>query len=222
MGWAARTHWRAPAAIVASALLLQGCELAVIGAAGTAAYSIAEDRRPSGTQFDDRTIAPRAESRVYDRFRSKVHVTATSFNRAVLLTGEVPDEATRQEITRIVLGVPGVRSVTNEMQVSVPTASGARLNDEYITVKVKGRIMGSSKVSPMHARAVVEDGVVYLLGLVTQDEADEAVDLARTTDGVRKVVTIFEYCRPTEEPCRPAPAPKEPWNSRARLPGSGS
>src|SRR3954451_3413734 len=84
-------------AIVASALLLQGCELAVIGAAGTAAYSIAEDRRASGTQFDDRTIPPRAESRVYDRFKGKVHVTATSFNRAVLLTGEVPDEATRQE-----------------------------------------------------------------------------------------------------------------------------
>jgi len=201
---------------------LQGCELAVIGAAGTAAYSIAEDRRASGTQFDDRTIPPRAESRVYDRFKGKVHVTATSFNRAVLLTGEVPDEATRQEISRIVLGIAGVRSVTNEMQISAPTASSVRLNDEYITVQVKGRIMGSSKVSAMHARTVVEDGVVYLLGLVTQEEANEAVELARTTDGVRKVVTIFEYCKPTDEPCRPAPVAKEPWNSRARLPGSGS
>ena len=85
-----------PAVACVAALGLQGCELAVLGAAGTAAYSISEDRRTSGTQIDDETIAPRAESRVYDRFGNNVHMTATSFNRAVLLTGEVPDETARR------------------------------------------------------------------------------------------------------------------------------
>jgi osmotically-inducible protein OsmY len=198
-----RTGWGVLAAAGLAALALQGCELAVIGAAGTAAYSISEDRRTSGTQIDDETIAPRAQSRINGRFPKYVHATATAFNRAVLLTGEAPDEGTREEIAKIVLGVPGVRGVANEMRVAPPTSRSSRIHDEYITVKVKGRIIGSSKLSQMHAKTVVEDGVVYLMGLVTEEEAQEAVEIARTTDGVRKVVKIFEYCKPADELCRP-------------------
>jgi osmotically-inducible protein OsmY len=205
------------AALVLGALGLQGCELAVLGAAGSAAYSIAEDRRSSGTQFDDETIGPRAYSRVGDRFGDKVHLTATSFNRTVLLTGEAPDEATREEVGKIVLGVPGVRGITNEMQLSVPTNRASRINDEFITFKVKGRFIGSGKVSPVHAKIVTEAGVVYLLGLVTEQEAEDAVDIARTTDGVLKVVKIFEYCKTGDEVCRPRA--NEPVKPRSPQPG---
>jgi osmotically-inducible protein OsmY len=195
---------------------LQGCELAVLGAAGSAAYSITEDRRTSGTQFDDETIQPRAQSRVSDRFGDKVHLTVMSFNRAVLLTGEAPDEATRGEIGKIVLAVPSVRAVTNELQISIPSTRASRIGDEFITIKVKGRFISSGKVNIAHAKVVTEAGVVYLMGLVTEQEAEDAVEIARTTDGVRKVVKIFEYCKPTDEVCR-----KEPAKPRAPQPASG-
>jgi osmotically-inducible protein OsmY len=203
-------------ALVATAGL-QGCELAVLGAAGSAAYSIAEDRRTSGTQFDDETIQPRTQSRVSDRFGSKVHLTVTSFNRVSLLTGEAPDPAVREEISKIALGVPGVRAVTNEVQIAEPTTRASRVADEFITLKVKVRFINSGKVSPVHAKIVTEAGVVYLMGLVTEQEAEDAVDIARTTDGVRKVVKIFEYCKPSDEVCRS----REPARPRTPLPVQG-
>jgi osmotically-inducible protein OsmY len=215
-----KNHGRSPLlCIVATvaAVGLQGCELAVLGAAGSAAYSIAEDRRTSGTQFDDETIQPRAQSRVSDRFGDKVHLTVMSFNRAVLLTGEAPDEATREEIGKIVVAVPSVRAVTNELQISAPSTRASRLSDEFITFKVKGRFINSGKVSPVHAKIVTEAGVVYLMGLVTEQEAEDAVEVARNTDGVRKVVKIFEYCKPTDEVCRS----KEPAKPRTPQPAPG-
>jgi osmotically-inducible protein OsmY len=213
-----RSLWPRIALAMVAAGGLQGCELAILGAAGSAAYSIAEDRRTSGTQFDDETIQPRAQSRVSDRFGDKVHLTVMSFNRAVLLTGEAPDEATRQEIGKIVLAVPAVRAVTNELQIAAPTPRASRINDEFITFKVKGRFINSGKVSPVHAKIVTEAGVVYLMGLVTEQEAEDAVEVARNTDGVRKVVKIFEYCKPTDELCRP----KEPFKPRAAPPAPGA
>lgn len=205
---------------IPAALGLQGCELAVLGAAGSAAYSIAEDRRTSGTQFDDETIQPRAQSRVSDRFADKVHLTVTSFNRMTLLTGEAPDEAAREEIGKIVLGVPGVRAVTNEVQIAVPTTRASRINDEFITLKVKVRFINSGKLSPVHAKIVTEAGVVYLMGLVTEQEAEDAVDIARTTDGVRKVVKIFERCKTSDEACHPRP--KDPSKLPAPQPATGT
>ena len=186
-----------------SAILLQGCELAVIGAAGGAAYSIVEDRRSSGVQIDDETIQLRGQSRISDRFGGKVHITLTSFNRMALLTGEAPEEPMRAEIGKIIEGVPNVRAITNEVQIALPTPRASRLNDELITSKVKGRLIDSGKASPVHVKVVTEAGVVYLMGLVTEQEAASAVEIARTTSGVRKVVKIFEYCRPNEDVCRP-------------------
>jgi len=212
-----RRLWPCIALAMVAAAGLQGCELAVLGAAGSAAYSIAEDRRTSGTQFDDETIQPRAQSRVSDRFGDKVHLTVMSFNRAVLLTGEAPDEATRAEIGKIVLAVPSVRAVTNELQISAPSTRASRLGDEFITVKVKGRFISSGKVNIAHAKVVTEAGVVYLMGLVTEQEAEDAVEIARTTDGVRKVVKIFEYCKPSDELCRS----KEPAKPRTPQPAPG-
>jgi osmotically-inducible protein OsmY len=192
-------------AVIASAAWLQGCELALIGAGAGAAYSTIEDRRSSGTQLDDDAIELRAGIRIVDRFRDKVHVNVAAFNRAALITGEVPDEAVRAEVEKIVQGVPNVRGVTNEVQLAPVTSFGERTNDSLITTQVKARYLRANAFNPVHVKVVTEAGVVYLMGVVTEREADDAVDIARTSSGVRKVVKIFEYCKATDQVCRPRP-----------------
>jgi osmotically-inducible protein OsmY len=191
--------------IVLAVAGLQGCELAVLGAAGGAAYSIVEDRRSSGAQIDDEAIQLRAQNRLSERFGDKVHVTVTSFNRMALLTGEAPDGATREEIGKIVEGVPNVYGIANEIQLTIPTSRASRINDELITTKVKGRLIDSGKANPVHVKVVTEAGVVYLMGVVSEREAEDSVEIARTTGGVRKVVKIFDYCKTGDGACRPAP-----------------
>ena len=194
-------------AVMASTALLQGCELALIGAGAGAAYSTIEDRRSSGTQLDDDAIELRAGSRIGTRFPDNVHVNVAAFNRAALITGEVPDEAVRAEVEKIVQGVPNVRGVTNEAQLAPITSFGERTNDSLITAQVKTRYLRANAFNPVHVKVVTEAGVVYLMGVVTEREADDAVDIARTSSGVRKVVKIFEYCKATDQVCRPRPSP---------------
>jgi osmotically-inducible protein OsmY len=194
------------AALVLASIMLQGCELAVIGAVGGGAYSAFEDRRSSGTRIDDEAIEIRASSRIDERFGDKAHVNITAFNGTVLATGEVPSEQARAEVEKIVAGVPNVRAVTNEVQVGAPSSLGARTNDAFITSKIKARFLDGKKFNPIHVKVVTEAGVVYLFGVVTEKEAEAAVEIARTTGGVRKVVKIFEYCKPEDEACRPRPS----------------
>jgi len=191
-------------------LLLPGCAPVLIGAAAGGAYTSLEDRRTAGVQIDDEGIELRVGNRIGDRFADRVHVSVTSYNRSVLLTGEVPDAQTREEVERIARAVPGVRSVSNELEIAGVSSLGARTNDAFITSKVKARFLDARKFNPVHVKVVTEAGVVYLLGVVTEQEAEEATELARTMSGVRKVVRIFEICRPTDEACRPRPAGEKP------------
>jgi len=195
---------RALAAVaVVAAFALQGCVPMVIGAGGAAAYSSLEDRRTTGTQIEDESIETRASNRISDRFGSQVHVNVTSYNRFALVTGEVPDERARAEVEKIVRAVPNVRDVTNDLQIAGLSSYGSRTNDAYLTSKVRGRLLDTKRVSPVHLKVVTEAGAVYLMGIVTEQEADEAVDIARNTGGVRKVVKVFEYCKPSDDICRP-------------------
>jgi osmotically-inducible protein OsmY len=191
------------------ALSLPGCAPVLIGAGAASALSMSEDRRSSGAQLDDQSIEWRAASRIGERFGSKVHVNVTSYNRAVLLTGEVPDERARGELDKLVRGVPSVQGTTNELVVAEPTSLGSRTTDSYITSKIKTRFLDAAKFNALHVKVVSEAGVVYLLGVVTEKEAEDAVEIARTTGGVRKVVKMFESCKPTDEICRP-PQPQPP------------
>ena len=181
---------------------LQGCIGAVAVGAGAAVLSI-EDRRTSGTQVEDEGIELRSSNRITERFGDKVHINVTSYNRAVLLTGEAADAKAKEAIEQIVLGVPNVRGVTNDLQVAGLSSFGARSNDAFITSKVKARFVDAGKFNAVHVKVVTEAGAVYLLGIVTEKEAADAVEIARTTGGVRKVVKVLEYCRPTDEICRP-------------------
>jgi len=174
------------------AVSLQGCiEMAAVGA-GAAALGF-EDRRTAGTLVEDEGIELRATNRVSERFGDRVHVNVTSYNRSVLVTGEVPDANTKAEIGKIVQGVPSVRSLTNDLQVAGGASLSSRAGDASITGKVKARFLDSGRFSAVHVKVITEASVVYLLGIVTQSEANEAVELARTTGGVRKVVRVFEY-----------------------------
>lgn len=171
---------------------LQGCFPVVAAGAGTGAL-MADDRRTSGTFIEDEGIELKAANRISDTLRGEVHVSVISFNRNVLLTGEAHTDALRQEAEQIVRGVPNVRNVTNEIAVSALTSFSSRSNDTYITSKVKVRMLDANKFSPNHVKVVTENGVVYLMGLVTRKEAEDAAEIARSTSGVQRVVKVFEY-----------------------------
>ena len=181
------------AAVLGLAPQLQGCvEMAVVGAG--AAVLAADDRRSIGAQTEDKDIDLRGESRVNDRFGNKVHINITSYNRNVLLTGEAPDAATKAQIETIVREIPNVRGVVNEIQIAGVSSYTARGNDSYLTSKVKARFLDNNGAfSANHVKVVTEGGVVYLRGLVTRKEAEAAVEIARTTGGVQKVVRVFEH-----------------------------
>jgi osmotically-inducible protein OsmY len=183
-------------------VLLAGCPVLIAGG-GAAAISAIEDRRTSGTILNDDSIETEVRRALRERYGANTHVNVTSFNRSVLLTGEVPDEARRAEIEKIVQAIGNVRGVTNDLQVAAPSSLGARANDSLITTKVKGRLLDSDKVNPVHVKVVTEAGVVYLLGIVTDQEATDAVDVARHTGGVIKVVRIFELCKAGDGICQP-------------------
>ncbi len=188
---------------------LAGCGLAVLGG-GAAAVSAIEDRRTSGTIFDDDGIERSVSRGVRERFGEATHVNVTSFSRSVLLTGEVPDEATRTQVEKIAQSIANVRAVTNELQIGGVSSMATRAGDSLITTKIKARLVDSGKVNPVHVKVVTEAGVVYLLGLVTEAEANEAVEIARTTGGVRKVVKVFEYCSAGDSLCRPYAEKSQP------------
>jgi len=185
---------------LAATLLLAGCPAAIIGG-GAVAYGTIEDRRTSGTMIDDDSIETRISRAVRERYGENTHVNVTSFNRSVLLTGEIPEETRRAEIDKVAQGAGNVRNITNELQVGAPSSMGARANDSYITTKVKGRLLDSNKVNPIHVKVVTEAGVVYLMGIVTEQEATDAVEVARNTGGVVKVVRIFDLCKAGDGVC---------------------
>ena len=189
------------------ALLLQGCVgMAVVGA-GSAAVS-AMDRRTTGVQIEDERIELVSSNRCGEKFGDKAHINITSYNRNVLLTGEVVDAAARDEVEKIVRGVPNVRGITNDLQVGPLATLSSRASDAGTTGKVKARFVDAGKFNAVHVKVVTEASVVYLLGIVTEAEANDAVEVARTTGGVRKVVKVFEYCKPTDPACAPRDKPK--------------
>lgn len=187
-------------------LALQGCELALVGAGGAAAVAVS-DRRTTSAIYQDESMAFTIGERIRGRFGSLTHVNVAPYNRMILLTGEAPDEATRAAIEADVRDIANVRGIVNDIQIGPVSSLAQRTNDAFITSKIKGRFLDSGKVNPVQVRVVTEASVVYLLGLVTEAEANDAVEIARITGGVRKVVKIFDYCQPTDQVCRPQAKP---------------
>ena len=182
----------ATALLLAVLPLAQGCAPLLIGGAAATGAVVATDRRTSGTMLEDENIELKAADRIRARFKDSVHVNSTSYNRMLLLTGEVPDAAAKAEVERIARGVEQVRGVYNETIVAGASSMTGRSNDSIITSKVKGRFL-DSKFNALHVKVVTENSVVYLMGLVKKQEAADATEIARTTSGVQKVVRVFEY-----------------------------
>jgi len=192
-------NYRAACAALASAVLvvsLSGCAAAVVGGAAVGGM-MALDRRTVGTQVEDEGIELRAGNRIHGIYGDKVHVNVTSYNRQVLLTGEVPSAEVRDVVEKTVAVEQNVRSVVNDLAVMPNSTIGQRSNDTFITGKVRASLVDAKDLSANSFKVVTERNVVYLMGRVSQREAGRATAIARGITGVSKVVRVFEYL--TEE-----------------------
>jgi len=179
-------------ALLAALPALQGCFPVVATGVGATAAML-DDRRTSGTYIEDEGIELKAFHRLDEKFGKNAHINTTSFNRKALLTGEVADPAMKEDAEKVVRGIPNVKDVFNELAIAGLSSLAERSNDTYITSKVKMRCIEAQKFPISSVKVVTESGVVYLMGMVTQREADAAAEIARSTSGVRKVVKVFEY-----------------------------
>jgi osmotically-inducible protein OsmY len=180
--------------IAAQAALLGGCAVAV-GAGVATGAAVAYDRRTSGTFVDDNLIELKARGELEKdkELWNYSHLSVTCFNNILLLTGESPSEALRQRAAQIVADVPKVRKVHNEVVVAAPSSMLSRSGDTLTTGKVKTALVNDEGIDAARVKVVTENGVVFLMGLVTQKEADSATEVARRVGGVQRVVRIFEY-----------------------------
>ncbi|MCZ4314273.1 BON domain-containing protein [Comamonadaceae bacterium G21597-S1] len=187
--------------------MLSACVPLIVGGAAVGGALVATDRRTSGAQLEDEGIELRSIGRINENLGSRVHVNVTSYNRQVLLTGEVPSASDKQLVEQIVSRVENVRSVANELAVLGASSLTQRSSDALITGKVKAAMVDTKDLFANAFKVVTERGVVYLMGRVTQREADRATEIARSTGGVQKVVRLLEIIS-EEELQRTLPAPK--------------
>lgn len=172
---------------------LLGC---AITAAGSGAAAIATlDRRTAGTMIEDQTIELKAyrSIKANEELAKKTHINITSYNTAVLITGESPLDKMRQEVISLVTAVEKVTHVYNEITIAAPSSMVSRSGDVYITTKVKAKLFADKVLNGLTIKIVTEKGVVYLMGIVNHQEAEIATNIARETGGVQKVVKLFQY-----------------------------
>lgn len=171
--------------LAVSIFVFQGCSSALTKGA---------DRRTEGTYIEDGTIADTATERIKKKYADKVHINVNSYNRKVLVSGEVADETVKADITRIIGGVQNVTAINNELAIGPMTTLSSRSGDAITTSNVNFRLSDSGKdLRAERVKVVTENSTVYLLGLVTHSEAEIAKEVVRTSRGVKKVVPLFEY-----------------------------
>jgi osmotically-inducible protein OsmY len=201
-------------ALLGGALMssLSGCVGLVVGGAVAGTMS-ASDRRTFGAQTEDKAIAVKADVRLRNVLDDTGHVNVNAFNRKVLITGEVPDQAKKAAVEREVKAIEGVQSVTNELAIAGPASYTSRSNDALLTTKVKASLVDAKDISANSFKVVTERGEVYLMGRVTQFEANRATEIARGVNGVTKVVRVFEYISEEEyKQYQNTPAPAQAPN----------
>lgn len=185
-------------AALGAAAWMSGCAPLLVGGAAVGGALVATDRRTSGTQVEDQAIEVKAANRVREVLGERGHVNLTSYNRTLLITGEVPSEAERQSVERAIAGVENLRSVVNELGVLGNSSLTSRSSDTIITSKVKASFVDAKDLQSNAIKVITERGTVYLMGRVTEREAARAADLARNVGGVEKVVRVFEILSESE------------------------
>jgi osmotically-inducible protein OsmY len=181
--------------IVAALILstqISACVPVVVGGAA-AGGAMAADRRTSGIYIEDENIELKAKKLVYEALTEESHVNVTSFKGNVLITGEVPNQAAKTKAGEVILGIENVKSITNELTIGPKTSISSRANDSLITSKVKTNFLTENRFKANHVKVVTENSVVYLMGYVTQKEAEAAAEIASNTGGVTRVLKVFEY-----------------------------
>lgn len=181
--------------ITGSYLLISGCMVAAVGAAAVVTVDVAHDRRTVGSYIDDGKIEIDVRQFVIrdKRLRNDAHISVTSLNGIVLLTGEVPDQAQKSKVVNYARSVAGVRQVVDELRIAGKTAVFSRANDTWLTSKVKTQLFAETKLDANRIKVISEYGNVYLMGIVTREEAQRATEIARNIGGVVRVVKVFEY-----------------------------
>lgn len=180
------------ATLIGSTLAASGCfPLAATGMAVSAMAAL--DRRTVGAQTEDTEIELRGAGRMSDAIKGSRGVAITSYNRRVLLTGQVPDEAAKADAERTIRQIPGVREVHNELEMANRVAFSTTANDTAITARVKAGFLEQKALNTNAVKVVTENGVVYLMGLLTEREGPAYASVASRVPGVRRVVTLFEY-----------------------------
>ncbi len=174
---------------------LSGCAPVLFTGGVATGAIVATDRRSAGTVVDDEGIEVKAQHALEGDtdLRHSSHINVTSFNFVVLISGEAPNDRLRRRVEEIVAGLPTVRLVYNEMTLGAPSSLASRAGDSVITTKVKGQMVFDKAIDSNHIKVVTENGVVFLMGLVTHQEGGLAARIARQTSGVQKVVNLFEY-----------------------------
>ncbi len=185
-------------AMLTGAMVLGGCAPLIVGGAAVGTALVVTDRRTAGTQLEDQSIELKARNRARDVIGERGHVNFTSYNRVLLITGEVPTDADRSAVERAVAGVENLRSVVNEVAVMGNSSLTARSNDAVLTSKVKATFIDARDLEANAVKVLTERGVVYLMGRVTEREAARATELARGVGGVLKVVRVFEVVSDAE------------------------
>ena len=171
--------------------LFAGCAPLMLGGAVVGGM-MAADRRTSGAQLEDQSIELKATNRISGIVGERGHVNVTSYNRMVLITGEVATDADKAAVEQAVGQIENVRSIVNELAVMAPATLGSRSNDVVLTSKVKASLIDAKDLQANAFKVVTERGQVFLMGRVTEREANRASDVARSISGVQKVIRVFE------------------------------
>lgn len=198
---------------IATASLLSACAPLVVGGAVVGTAMVATDRRTTGTQVEDKGIELKAASRIREAMGSRSNINVQAFNRALLLSGEVRNEEDKAEAERIARGVENVARVHNELQVGFLSSLTSRSSDLVLAGKIKATLIDAKALQSHAFTVVVERGEVYLMGIVTEREANLASELIRGIPKVEKVVRLFEIISEEELAKR---VPKKPTAEQAR------
>ena len=187
--------------LLAHLFVLQGCAPIAVTGATTAVTTLASDRRTTGTFIEDEAIEIKSRLALSNEkdLNKRVHINFTSYNTSVLVSGEAPTEADRQAVIDLVNNVEKVTRVHDEIAIAAPSSLISRSADSVVTAKIKAKIFAEKDLSSLHIKVVNENGVTFLMGLVSTQEGDVATEIARRTGGVQKVVKLFEYREPDDD-----------------------
>lgn len=182
--------------IITLTFLLQGCFVVMGGAAvGAASTAILYDNRDFHTMLNDETISRQIATAInsHEAIRSQCHIVISTYHGIVLLAGQAPTTALKTQIQILAKQQPHIKRLYNEIQIEGPTTMLTRSSDTWITTKTKTALLNTPKLKSGNLKVITENGTVYLMGILTREQAKLAVQTTRTIGGVQKVVTVFQY-----------------------------